>query len=40
MVHRSLSREYVMAGDLEAGQAHRAMYLQKYDAALELKTNS
>ena len=40
MVHRSLSREYVLAGDLAAGQAQRALYLQKYDAALVLKAAS
>ena len=39
LVHRQLSREYELLGNLEGGQQHRAIYLQRYDAALEEQAN-
>jgi tetratricopeptide (TPR) repeat protein len=37
LVHRQLAREYEQLGNREAGQKHRVLYLQRYDAALQTK---
>jgi len=39
LVHRQLAREYEQLGNMEAGQQQRVLYLQRYDAALQKKTN-
>jgi len=37
LVHKNLSREYEILGDIPASMKHRVIYLQKYDAALKTK---
>jgi tetratricopeptide (TPR) repeat protein len=37
LVHKNLSREYEILGDIPASRRHRVIYLQKYDAALKAK---
>jgi tetratricopeptide (TPR) repeat protein len=39
LVHRQLAREYEQLGNEKGAQQHRALYLQKYDAALQKKSN-
>jgi tetratricopeptide (TPR) repeat protein len=39
MVHRQLAREYEHLGNKESAQQQRVVYLQRYDAALQTKTN-
>jgi hypothetical protein len=39
MVHRQLAREYEHLGNKEGAQQQRVVYLQRYDAALQMKTN-
>jgi tetratricopeptide (TPR) repeat protein len=39
LVHRQLAREYEQLGNKEGGQQQRVLYLQRYDAALQGKTN-
>jgi tetratricopeptide (TPR) repeat protein len=39
LVHRQLSREYELLGNLEGAQQQRAIYLQRYDAALQAEAN-
>jgi tetratricopeptide (TPR) repeat protein len=39
LVHRQLAREYEQLGNTEGAQQQRVVYLQRYDAALQTKTN-
>ncbi len=39
LVHRQLAREYEQLGNKEGGRQQRVLYLQRYDAALQMKTN-
>jgi len=39
LTHRQLAHEYEQLGKKEAGQQQRVLYLQRYDAALQTKTN-
>jgi tetratricopeptide (TPR) repeat protein len=39
LVHRQLAREYEQLGNKEAARQQRVLYLQRYDAALQMKTN-
>jgi tetratricopeptide (TPR) repeat protein len=39
LVHRNLALEYVVVGDKSESLSQRVVYLQRYDAALEAKTN-
>jgi tetratricopeptide (TPR) repeat protein len=39
LVHRQLAREYEQLGNKEGGRQQRVLYLQRYDAALQTKTN-
>jgi tetratricopeptide (TPR) repeat protein len=39
IVHRQLAREYEQLGNKEGAQQQRVVYLQRYDAALQTKTN-
>jgi Flp pilus assembly protein TadD len=39
LVHRQLAREYEQLGNKEGAQQQRVVYLQRYDAALQTKTN-
>jgi tetratricopeptide (TPR) repeat protein len=39
LVHRQLAREYEQIGNREGGRQQRALYLQRYDAALQTKTD-
>ena len=39
LVHRELAREYEQIGNKEGGQQQRVLYLQRYDAALQKKTD-
>jgi hypothetical protein len=39
MVHRQLAREYEHLGNKEGALQQRVIYLQRYDAALQMKTN-
>jgi tetratricopeptide (TPR) repeat protein len=39
LVHRQLAREYEQIGNKEGGQQQRVLYLQRYDAALQTKTD-
>ena len=39
LVHRQLSREYEALGNQEVSRQQQVIYLQKYDAALQAKTN-
>jgi tetratricopeptide (TPR) repeat protein len=39
LVHRQLAREYAQLGNKEGGRQQRVLYLQRYDAALQTKTN-
>ena len=39
LVHRQLAREYEQLGNKEGAQQQRVLYLQRYDAALQTKTN-
>jgi tetratricopeptide (TPR) repeat protein len=39
LVHRQLAREYEQLGNKEGAQRQRVVYLQRYDAALQTKSN-
>jgi tetratricopeptide (TPR) repeat protein len=39
LVHRQLAREYEQLGNKEGGRQQRVLYLQRYDAALQTKTD-
>jgi tetratricopeptide (TPR) repeat protein len=39
LVHRQLAREYEQLGNEEGSRQQRVLYLQRYDAALQTKTN-
>jgi predicted Zn-dependent protease len=39
LVHRQLAREYDQLGNKEGAEQQRAVYLQRYDAALQMKAN-
>jgi tetratricopeptide (TPR) repeat protein len=39
LVHRQLAREYEQLGDKEGGLQQRVLYLQRYDAQLQAKSN-